>query len=656
MNQESLHSKIMALSAKQRKLLSLQLSAALSKQNDSGYQGKKIVAYVTSDDNFNIDITKAYLKDKLPDFMVPSSIISIDEVPKLPNGKIDISALPSPQEQTSETTSSFKAPSSENEKILASIWEEVLHFSPISVNDNFFEIGGDSILSIQIIAKARAAGLKLSANQLFEQQTIAELALFAQKQAPVKQFSEVTGTMPLMPIHHWFFDTKTSAPNHWNQAVRFQPAPSVTAQIFEKAISAITEHHDALRLSFPGYGRNRKGQYQDNVHFNAFEKYIIPDQSEAELVSAINQKVSVLQKGLDLENGPLIKACYFDTSLEGQNQIVIIAHHAIIDHVSWKILIDDLEYAIGQLIKDDVISLPGKTDTYQNWSEAITSQANSETIKSELAYWTSQCISVQELPTDIKGEIPFQEADVQSFETSLDAETTQTFLTSANETYKTRPEELITAALVQTFSEWTGNEQIRIGFENHGREALGEKDLSRTIGWFTTYYPSIFQLQHEDDSQLIKATKETMRQVPNKGAGYGMLKYLSLPENEAGNLNLHPPIILNYLGVNSEQRRTYLAKSFWLNEGSRNTSSEWHHLIEVNAFVSKGALKMNWRFGNGFFYQKTIEDLGQSMVSKLGSIIQHCQNADSGNYSPSDFPEADLNQDDLDTLLGQLNI
>src|SRR5215213_4366218 len=244
--------RIKHLSAPQKLLLARRISAE-NRTKTSGQSGsnQSIVAYLVADQQIETNDLRESLKDKLPEYMIPSKFVQLDELPRLPNGKIDVNSLKLPVEDRSSFSKiDISAPQTETEIRLVEIWEEVLGFHPIRVRDNFFEIGGDSILSIQIVAKARQKGIFLAPNQIFEHQTISELALFAKTENKNIGEEIIIGNVPLLPIQHWFFEEHKNAPNYWNQAMMFDVPENLNPDILQRGIEYLIEYHDALRLGF----------------------------------------------------------------------------------------------------------------------------------------------------------------------------------------------------------------------------------------------------------------------------------------------------------------------------------------------------------------------------------------------------------------------
>ncbi|MBD0390025.1 MAG: amino acid adenylation domain-containing protein, partial [Nostoc sp. C3-bin3] len=331
---------------------------------------KRLVAYIVANGILQSSDIRNFLKDKLPDYMIPSAFVQLDVLPLTPNGKIDRRALPAPAPSNLELANTFVAPCTLVESKLAQIWAEVLRVEQVGIYDNFFELGGDSILTIQIVAKANQAGLRLTAKQLFQYQNIAELAsvcLTTEKTTQAEQ-GLVTGLVPLTPIQHWFFRQNLLESHHYNQAVLLEAQQAIAPDILRQSIQHLYIHHDALRLRFE----------QTN---SGWQQVIVPPESEvtltrcdfstllaAEQQPAIEAAATKLQASFDLSSGLLIQVALFDLGIHQASRLLIIIHHLAVDGVSWRILLEDLQTVYQQLSQGKTVNLPAKTTSFKQWS------------------------------------------------------------------------------------------------------------------------------------------------------------------------------------------------------------------------------------------------------------------------------------------------
>ena len=654
MTEENLKNKIEQLSESELKLLIIKANDFIKKESmrsDSDKQ-KKIVAYLEVDNPLDMDSLKAYLRNSLPDYMIPSSFLEVEKIPLLPNGKIDKKELlkikfNNPQDEASQID--IVKPTTEIEEILVKIWEDVLDITPISVKDNFFEIGGDSILSIQIISKARKSGISIAPNQLFEHQTISELAMFVSLKSETNADNEtlVTGKVPLLPIQEWFFDTYKTAPEFWNQLFTIKDLPKTSDHNSIKELTkSIIETHDALRSRFYFDGKNWNASVLKPEEIDAFTLVDISSEAPSNYDSKIESTLKHIQENISLEAGSLFKCLYFETGDVSKNSIILLAHHLIIDFVSWQIVLNNYTNAIYE---SDFITHNSKTDSIKTWGNYLLNLSNSVTISDELEYWKEQISTKNDFLQDLKSHLPILEKDISSISLEIDEETTNSLTDKANNAYNTKVDELILCALIETLGNWTNSNTISFAMERHGRETnTTDMDLSNTVGWFTAFFPKTFKFEPNSDIESkIMATKEQLRNTPNGGLGYGVLRYLT-PKLESAK---YPEIIFNFLGKqNTEEYNIEFAST-----NTRHPLSERYHLLEINALIKNGNLSIDWSYGNNIFDSKTIASLIDDFNESLKGIVKHCLNIEAIKYTPSDFPDVDLNQDDLDSLLDNID-
>jgi len=620
----------------------------LARDNATNSSSKRLVAYITGNLNLDTAALKHCLKGLMPNHMIPSSLVQIEKIPRLPNGKVDKNALAVHKEESSGKFLSTDQPVSEFEKLLTSVWEEVLAISPIGITDNFFEIGGDSILSIQIIAKARKLGIVLKPNQIFESQTIAELTLFAESEALQKvEDSIVLGEVPLTPIQHWFFDLHKAAPHYWNQAVELRNIEGASQDILKQYISSIAIQHDALRSSFHQKNGKWINTILDPSKIEAFISVNLVHHSEKYWNTIKEETLKSTQETFELSKGSLFKCLFFETGDAQKNTLILVAHHLIIDMVSWEIIVSDLVEHIT--VPTTATFKYKKTSSIQKWGNYLHTLSSSNKLNEEQIFWEKQLGNVPKLPQDLKGVLPIREKDIEVVPFQLPKTASQLLMGNANTTYNTKTDELLLVALTESISHWANIQKLPIALERHGRETHDNGiDLSNTVGWFTAFFPILLQTRHtENTGEKIIAVKETIRKIPNGGLGYGLLKYVtrSLPQTD------FPQVVFNFLGKKNEVQGGHATS---IMQGMRHELSERNYFIEINAIINNGVLEMNWSYPNTIYNKSTIQQLITNFEQCLLELLAHCSDLEKGKYTPSDFPEADLNQDDLDNLLNLL--
>ncbi|NEO33288.1 MAG: hypothetical protein F6K36_23260 [Symploca sp. SIO3C6] len=558
------------------------------------------------------------------------------------------------EDTVSETT--YVAPRTPVEEELANIWSQVLGIERVGIHDNFLELGGDSIQSIQVVAKVNQVGIQLSSNQLFEYPTIADLAtVVGINPALQAQQEPIIGSVPLTPIQKWFFEQNLEEPHHWNQAVLLEVQPGQDPALLEQAFEQLLIQHDALRLRFEqkqGIWQQSNQGLGETVSFSQFDLSQI---AELEQASAIESIATELQSSLNLCEGPLMKVAFFKTGEQKPSRLLLIVHHLVVDGVSFRIMLEDFQTVYQQLTFGEAIFLPPKTTSFQQWSGLMTEYANSQELKQELTHWLTQSPQTQPIPVDFP-EGANTEESTGIVSVSLTPQETQALLQKTPAVYRTQINEVLLTSVVQAVFKWTGMRTLLIDLEGHGREAvIAGVDTSRTVGWFTSVFPMHLDLEKVDDLlDTLMSVKEQLRSIPNRGMGYGWLRYCSSDGEIIQKLSARPQaeIIFNYLGqfdqVFAESSTFQLAQeSYGLTNSPKATRS---HLLQIIGKVMGGQLQMNWAYSKNIHRRDTIENLAQFFIETLQSLINHNQSNSSTSFTPSDFPEAELSQEQLDQL------
>jgi amino acid adenylation domain-containing protein len=378
----------------------VQTSVVIVREDIPG--NKRLVAYIVPQPQITptVSVLRSFLKEKLPEYMVPSAIAILKSLPLTPNGKIDRRALPEPEARTG-IENDIVLPRTPIEEKLTQIWQQVLRVEQIGIHDNFFELGGDSILSIQIISRAKVAGIKLTVKQLFANQTIAQLATVVgtTKALSIEQ-GLVSGTLPLTPIQHWFFEQNLPEKHHFNQSFLFTVPSDIDIEILEQVWQQLLKHHDALRLRFTETDTIWQQNYAaptDNIAIKRFDLSTVP---ESEIETVIETTANELQASLNLSEN-LVQVAFFWLGIDKKARLLIIIHHLVVDGVSWRILLEDLQTAYQQLSQGKTIQLSAKTTSFKDWARQLTDYAQSEVLKSELDYWLSPSYdAVDSIPVD----------------------------------------------------------------------------------------------------------------------------------------------------------------------------------------------------------------------------------------------------------------
>ncbi|MCK8108989.1 amino acid adenylation domain-containing protein [Pseudoalteromonas sp. 2CM41L] len=619
-----------------------------------------IHAYVQpNEDNALDDVSyvqdiKSRLSKTLPDYMLPNQYSLVQSWPLTLNGKVDKKKL---QDIAPVQLFNDSVARSSEELYLQEIWSSLLKLevSQVSTNANFFELGGDSILAIQVVSKAAKAGLYFTVKDLFEAQTIRELTLKAScnnaNQVPQEA---AAGDCPMTPIQREFF-TDESEFNHYNQSLLLTPPNQLSLAQLNDILVPIFTRHDGLRLAFNKSGNDWKASFtpltQALIKASCVEISVAGFASE-EYISAVNQ----YQQSLDINSGHVFKAVLINCSKTQTQRLLLIAHHLVIDGVSWRVLVDDLEQVYSQLLDQEKLQLSAKSSSIQKWGEYLEAYSQSDTFSQELEFWRRQ--AEVDVPTIAKIKDSSAIPGRSKVSLSMSKAETSALLQQSNNTYRTKINELLLSGLLLGFNRFGGHRSIKIDLESHGRNENAEQlDLSQTLGWFTSIYPLVLECeQPEDLSQLLPAVKEQYRHIPNNGLGYGIAKYIAKDKLVAeGDSAL---LAFNYLGQLdqsfSQDSKFKLAEESMGDTVSANRKMD--HTLSLDGLVLNGSLSFSLTFDCSLYCKEQMNALLEHYIQALSSIVEHCRSIKHTRYTPSDFPLATLSQSQLDSWVKGKNV
>ena len=624
-----------------------------------------LCAYFVSNQKIAISELRNHLSKFLPDYMIPNHFVRLERLPLNASGKIDRDALPSPEDYRIDLHRNPTPANTKIEKAFVEIWGEVLQADTIGIHDNFFELGGDSIINIQIVNRANNRGINITPAQLFENPTIADLAEVANTEllSEIDQ-SIVIGEVELTPIQEWFFQQELPNPSHWNNAILLEVNCDLNLSRIQEAIKALMNHHDVLRSHFKPSVSGWRQMISEAAVVPHIAVHDFSHFSTSMQESKLEEAASRMHESLDISRGILLRVAYFNlgNSQNRKARILFIVHHLVIDGISWMIFLEDFQTAYTQLEKGERISLPSKTHSYQQWSSLLQEASSSKRIIGELSHWLGQIQrSHGLLPRDITSpSIPDSVAHSYTIAESLDRKQTATLLHNPFGTEKNiHPHDVILTAIAKSITEWTRSKSFFVTLEGHGRQDLLERiNISRTMGWFTTLYPVLLEVPGEEVDlwESVREIKEQLRQIPNRGVGFGILRYLCKTMKIPNSLksNSLPEILFNYLG----QLDLSLSKSkmFRLKNDlilSRDPAMKRPFLIEINAFVTGDQLNVTWSYSKAFYHQRTIKHLATRTTEHLQAILSSENLPYNTSPTPSDFPDAGIGQEELDAILAE---
>ncbi len=624
--------------------------------------GLRLAAYVVGPAAGGPRELREFLARKLPEHMIPAELVPLDAMPRTPNGKVDRDALPAPGAAREDSDASFVAPGTDTEKLLARIWTEVLGLDRVGVHDNFFEVGGDSILSIQIVSRVAREGLALTPLQIFQHQTIAALAgAVRTSRRPAAEQHEITGPVPRTPIQHWFCDLEVPDRSHWNMPLLLEMQRPVPRGHLQAAADELSRHHDALRLRLV---RTDAGWDQ---RIEAFREPIPVEHEDLAATSGDSQwaelerRAAAYQASLDLERGPLMRLVLFERGRDLPPLLLWVLHHLAGDIVSWRILLEDLQTALDQLRQGEVIRLPAKTTSFKRWAERLRELAARPEIGAELEFWRRQIDGdAGAMPLDLAGGRERNtERSMDIVRAALDAADTNTLLHEIAPAYRCQINEVLLTALGRTLAAWKGESRVAIEVEAHGREEgrVDDVDLSRTVGWFTTSYPMSLTVREGDGlASALQSIKRQLRDVPGRGFSYSLLRYLGPDAEGPRELRAarRPDVNFNYLGQFGQAVKPSslfrLAPPGVSIGSDRDPDAQRTCLLDVVGWVIDDRLQMEWYYSRNAHRRETIERLARDFNATLRELIAGVRKGDGLPQLPAGVDEFGWDDDKLQDI------
>jgi amino acid adenylation domain-containing protein/non-ribosomal peptide synthase protein (TIGR01720 family) len=612
-----------------------------------GTSHKRLVAYLVpradGDPAPGSGELRDFLARMLPDFMVPAAFVVLDALPLNPNGKVDRKALPAPDGPTG-SEERYEAPRDEVERTLAKIWADVLGLPLVGIRDNFFELGGDSILSIQVVSRVHQAGLRMTTKDLFLHQTIAALAaVVSPARAGDAAPEPVVGPVPLTPIQRWFFENRTVNPHHFNQSMLVELTTELDEAALRTALAALVAHHDALRMRFErvdGVWHQHNDPVGAAPDLQRHDLSAIGAKAGGGIADAMVRVADAIHASFDLTRGPLLKAALFDLGAGRRPYLFLAAHHLVVDGVSWRILLDDLDTAYQQAVRGEPVDLGRKTTSFRDWARRLADHAAAGGLDREVAHWIA---AAQPAALPLDGEPADPPPPTRTVTVTLDGHDTDALLRRAPTAYRTRINDVLLAALARALARWTGQDQVRVELEGHGREeVLDGVDLSRTVGWFTTMFPVALRVPDAAVREvgpggsgsnwrtLVKSVRRQLRTVPANGIGFGALRYFGPPDvRERLSAGSRDHIVFNYLGqwdARSQDAGSGLYHAVHSSLGQDHDPADRSpHALEVVGAVHNGRLEFTWYYRPDLLNLSTVERIAGDFVDGLRQIADDCR-------------------------------
>ena len=660
---------------------------------DHGFDAQLVAHLAVSGDPVPVGQLRTFVAERLPDYMVPAVFVQHDALPLTVSGKIDRAALPAPDGVRPELEHAYQAPRDETERTLAAAWAQVLRIDRVGVHDNFFELGGDSIMSLLVVSLVARDGLRITSRQFLDRQTVAGLAEVAEPLAgQVAVRTEPESDRPrrsgLTPAQHWFFAQRFAHPEHWNMSLQFSIGadpggaaadPGRTADLLRTAMAMLVEQHEALRTRFV---RTEDGDWSAQVlAADAVDARSVVSLVEADggkpWQDAFAEAAASIQE-FDLTRPPLLRALLVHGTQPDRLRLVLTAHHLVVDGVSWRILLDDLQLAYERAADGAPGQLPAPSTSPGAWADALTELAGTPQVLESLPYWLEQNLDAglayDAAAADAAGSADADaastsEAAVRRIEVELDPESTRALLQEVPRAYLTRTDDVLITALLNAVTARGHEGGLALMLEGHGREQhlVGGADLVRTVGWLTSFAPVVLTPPEPgtDPGTALKSVKEQIRAAPDDCLSHGLLRYMNPEHGERLAAQPSPAVSVNYLGqfdnaAGAPGAGPRTGGGLRLERAPEPEPAAHHpgnHLafeIEVNGITVGGRLRLAFSYSPRWHSPATVRRLAEDTLAALTELIGHCTAVNAGGRTPSDFPESGLDQAQLDLLLSEL--
>ncbi|MDP4196834.1 MAG: amino acid adenylation domain-containing protein, partial [Bacteroidota bacterium] len=623
---------------------------------DEMSQNRNLIAFCTlrnASQTADIALIREEIRLKLPDYMVPSNYVFLEQMPLTSNGKIDRKLLLNMKYNIESLRREYVAPETDSEKTLIGLFSQLLNKDKIGIDDNFFDLGGDSILSIQLVALAAQAGIKLRPKDLFQFPTVRDLSTLCNQNIESSETIETeTNTsdkespsddIPLTPIQHWFFEHHRLRPEHFNSSMYMELYIKLDNELLKKAVDIMISRHDSFRLSFI----NEDGQWKQrllnaeiieeskamdgNLVRHPFRYYDLSSFSPREQKDILQEEIEKLESSFVLSEGFLFRVAYFELGKNANPRLLFIFHHLVMDGVSWRIIVDDFLRIYSKLRTGEVPVFHKKSSSYSDWAREIKRLADSETINKEYEYWNKLTnITPASLPIDFPEGISTY-GSMDNITLSVPQQLTNRLLKELPLILKASVKDVLTTVLYRTISQWVKNSSIVIEMEGHGREDISDRlDLSQTVGWFTSSYPVLIKADlNEDIFKQVATVKDILRNIPANGFGFNVLKYLSEDNSVKETLKQMPKsqINFNYLGQfdqavsNGDGIPFKIAGELTgLEQYPKERTTSLLYLICI---VNGGELHIRWLYSRDVFKHSTIKKLAKTFYNDLRVMANH---------------------------------
>ncbi len=606
--------------------------AVIVKEDISGERA--VYAYLTSETVLDINQVRQEVRLHLPDYMVPSYFMQIDEIPFTRNGKLDRRNLP---DITNRSTSEYIAPENDIQRALCDVFSGVLGVQ-IGIKEGFFEMGGDSIKAIRCVSKLREVGYDVSIKEIMQRQTV-EAISYVTKLAKANEYEQgvVTGTVLPTSMVHMFNSWELVNKNHFNQAMMI-PVFDATKEEIRKVLTAIATHHDALRIVYQNDRMLIRGVENEELFYFEEHDFTRTELSAEDIAKEIDAIATRIQSGMDIQRGPLLRTGWFATP--NGNYLLMSIHHLAVDGVSWRIILEDLNTCLRQIKSSDKLVLPEKTASIIDWTNALEEYKTTKQLQAEAEYWNKV---TGDMESGRFGNDLEKADDRYQYETvtlSLSETVTKRLLLNSQKAFNTEVNDILLSALSLAAREVTGQKSLTVVLEGHGREEIHKEILiDRTVGWFTSMYPVVIKSKRSFRETVID-TKDMLRRVPNHGLGYGLLH---TPKA------LDADIYFNYLGEMKAQKKTDNSVSYstGLNIAVDNRLPG---NINFNGSVLDDRLYFAITYDVQLYSKEKMQALADAYEKKLNAVIKYCASRQTSEKTVTDYTGSILTNDELENI------
>ncbi|MFF4082533.1 amino acid adenylation domain-containing protein [Streptomyces sp. NPDC001777] len=614
------------------------------------------------------------VRDRLPEYMVPTAFVTLDALPLTPNGKVDRKALPAPD---FAAATGGRGPGTVVEETLCRLFAEVLRLPAVGVDDSFFDVGGDSISSIQLVSRARKEGLVFTPRDVFTRKTVAGLAALAAADtdgAPVvaEHPDAGIGELPPTPIMHWLRELDGPV-DGFSQSMLLTTPAGVESGPLTTVLQTLLDHHDALRLKLT----RRDGHWSLEVApRGAVQAAALLRRAP---LADLDREAAAARDRLAPDDGVMVQAVLFDAPDGEPGRLLLVLHHLVVDGVSWRVLLPDLAEA-WQAVAAGRTPAPGPVPTsLRRWSQGLTEAARTRT--DELPFWQRTLAEpdapLTDLPLDPARDVA---RTANTLSLTLPPEVTGPLLTTLPAAFRAGANDVLLTALALAVADWRrrrGGDDgaLLVDLEGHGREpVIDGVDLSRTVGWFTSMWPVRLDLTGTDTAAALdggpeagaalKRIKEQLHAVPDNGMGYGLLRHLN--EDTSGPLaelarTAHPQIAFNYLGRLPASATADGTPGEWAPApesgvlgGGGDGDLPLAHALQINALTEDHPdgprLSATLAWPRALLGEPDVRDLLDTWERALTALVRHAGAPGAGGLTPGDLPLVSLTQREIETF------